>query len=403
MNPLRELRKKFLEWLFIPEKDLSVIDFVASIFVSSAVQGTPVWGYLIGPSGGLKSELLRAWDVPIAFHLDRLTAASTVSGFRGGGRDPSILPLIDGKVMVIKDFSAIINLPREARESIFATWRSAYDGDYSEAFGNIGKVSYQSLFSLLVGTTSVVDILRKLHQVLGERFVSFRIASTQRMASAKRAVGNVSKLKMMRKDLGKGTRKFLRQVEDLGITDVSLNQELEERVIELGDLTARFRSQVLRSGPTQKDIHYIPEAEIGTRLAQQLKVLIQARAIASGREKANWEDFSLAIRVARDSLPGKGFLVLRVLHLWYRKVGPRGYLSDRHMEDILGFSTLSLRTICEDLYLLDILARKKKRFGYRYRLLDDVADLIDKLSLWDLADSYPSWVHFPKKRKKRRG
>ena len=67
--------------------------------------------------------------------------------------DPSFLPQLDGKVLIIKDLSPLLSLRHEARNIIIVQLRDAYDGSSAQGYGNLGLVSYRAKFSLLGAST----------------------------------------------------------------------------------------------------------------------------------------------------------------------------------------------------------------------------------------------------------
>jgi hypothetical protein len=405
VNPLLRLKREFQEWLFIAEEDIQIIDYVASIIMSIQHQTTPVWGYLVGPSGGVKSEILRAFKLPFTYYLDMIRPTSIISGFRGGSRDPSILPELNKKVLIIKDFSPILSMPRDMREVLFSAWRASFDGEYIGSFGNIGKVGYKSSYGIIIGCTSIIDVLRRLHAVLGERFLSFRLQVPNRKLATRQAIENTCYQKKMRRHLHEAVIRFVEQLQDMDLKEPSFSPKASRTLIELSDLTARCRSQVLRTGSPAQEVHYLPEPEIGTRLSQQLRSLMGTHAICSGRDELRISDLKLALRVARDSLPSRTSTLLNFLYWDYKKryfVGrgkiPPTFIPELQLTDILGMSTPMVRTLCEDLWMLGILERKKGEWRKScWRIKKDVFEQMDYLSLWT-SENLPDYLRLsPKK------
>lgn len=416
MNPLAKLKQRFSSWLYIAEVDKSMIDFVASILLSIKFKVKPIWGYLIGPSGGVKSEILKAFDIPNrTYFLDIVTPAALVSGFRGGGKDPSILPDLHEKFLVIKDFSPFMSLTRESREAIFSLWRAVYDGEFFPGFGNIGRVGYQVRFGILIATTPVIDTLRTVHQVLGERFISYRQRIPERKAATRQALKNLRFMKHMKKVLRLAVLEFWKEVPDISISDIRLDNSHKEYLIELADLVARCRSRVLRVS-LGREIAYEPKPEIGTRLVQQLKTLLTSHTLASGRTVPEFEDFRVVLRVARDSISARTARILECLY-WRRKSAEvletgegkekllkRTYIDAIKLTNMLDLSYKTVTTLCEDLSALGIVETKKgkKKWGRRsFRIVNPILQQMDETSFWS-EKSIPLYPPEKLKRKKRK-
>ena len=92
--------------------------------------------------------------------------------------DHSLLPKLDGKVLVIKDFTALLNMPREARQQILGDLRDAYDGNAAKAFGtHVETRRYTSKFGIMAAVTGAIDKHAAVMQQLGERFLKLRLSS----------------------------------------------------------------------------------------------------------------------------------------------------------------------------------------------------------------------------------
>jgi hypothetical protein len=104
----------------------------------------------VDASGGGKTELLSALQKrPSAYFLSSLPEKTLISGYRDPkhkDRDPSLLPQLDGKVLVIKDLSPLLSMRRESRNQILGDLRDAYDGFTDQGRGNLGRVYYTARF-----------------------------------------------------------------------------------------------------------------------------------------------------------------------------------------------------------------------------------------------------------------
>ena len=88
------------------------IDVVFGVVLANRLDSKPVWLYLVIPPGGGKTEVLQALDGPgrEIYALSILTPQTLISGqiLKRGQHDPSLLPKLDGKTLVLKDFTAML-------------------------------------------------------------------------------------------------------------------------------------------------------------------------------------------------------------------------------------------------------------------------------------------------------
>lgn len=388
-NELRIIKRTFSQWLKLSKSNLTAVDFVCSLMISNMKTSDPVWGYLIGPPGSAKSEILRSFiKHKSTEYVSDLTPRAIISGFRGGGHgsDPSLLPLWNNKILIIKDFATILSKPRDQREIIISTLRECYDGDFSFGTGTIGVVSHHSRFGIIAAVTCAIDTYWSVHQQLGERFISFRFEEQDRMMSTNWASVGTYYKKRMRREMRRASMKFLNYASDVSkVSNPQIPKKIHDRLCLVADMIARARSMVARSGYT-KAITYIPVPEVGTRLIQQLKSMMVGRAISCGRDSINGSDYRFALRIARDTLPSIIANYLETIYWAYKRPLMEGKtpptITVGFLSAILPFSTTTIRYHCEDLTLLNIL--KKKGAGVRtsWEPNPEFYHIMDKTGIW---------------------
>src|SRR5262249_23758004 len=138
--------------LHLPEPD--VVDVTLAVPAGNKLLKTDsLWLFLKGPPGSGKTEMMNAlkglpeW----AMLVSNLTPAALISGFGDPTKDrtgQSLLPQLDGKTLIVKDFTTILSMNPTARDEIFGILRDAYDGHASKNFGT-GRREYDSRFNLL--------------------------------------------------------------------------------------------------------------------------------------------------------------------------------------------------------------------------------------------------------------
>lgn len=312
-SPIKSLRTSILEYLHFPPEDLDAIDFIFAVFVSNRMPGDPLWGMLVDASGGGKTEPIRSLrGKPDAYFMGKLTEKSLKSGYRDPKhpeKDPSLLPQLAGKVLIIKDFSPILSMRRESRNTIIGDLRDAYDGFTDDGFGNLGKVSYESRFSLLAGSTLAIERFSGVEQELGERFVKFRARGKDNRSKIRRAIGNTGLDDGWRKKIDAAVSEFLASLTPEFPREIP--GELLEPLAIVADFTATARSCVPRD--RNHTLAYIPRPEVGTRLGKELAKLLLSLAWIRGKTQPDFEDFATVCRVAEDCLPPNRLNILAAI------------------------------------------------------------------------------------------
>ncbi len=365
------LRQEIARWLYIAPEDLDAIDFCLAVVVSNRLPGDPVWGSLIDASGGGKTELLRALRKrPEAYFLSTLTEKSLVSGYRDPRqpkRDPSLLPQLHGKVLIIKDLSPLLSMRRESRNTIMGDLRDAYDGFTDQGRGNLGRLTYVAKFSVLAASTLAIERFDSFDQELGERFIKFRIRadSDQNQTKVRRALTNLGLDGSMREEIEKAVSEFL---DSLTWGPVTWGPgPIAEAMATIADFVATARSHVQRD--RNHDIQYLPRPEVGTRLVKELAKLGVALAILRGKRQVGEEELRGVVRVGEDCLPPNRYAVLRCL----RKAPST--IETARVADATGLPHSTARRALEDLEVL--------------RVVHNTSSPQDRFQLWELR---PEWT-----------
>lgn len=365
---IEKLRADLARWLSIPPEDSDVVDFTLGVYKSHDIPGDPLWGIIIDASGAGKTELLRAFrNRPDAYFLSNLTENTLVSGYRdpkSPEKDPSILPELNEKVLVIKDLAPLLGMRAEARGAVIAGLRDAYDGFTDQGRGNLGRISYQARFTLLAASTLAIERTDTVEQELGERFIKFRARSADSKDKVRKAISNLGADSPMRRDIEGAVSVYLNQLPKA--SNARVPDQLQEPLVELAIFTAKARSHVARD--RNGVIQYLPRPEVGTRLGKELGKLLLSLAVVRGKSEPDQSDFETVVRVAEDCIPPNRMAVLRALRLCGEPVGT----SDVERTTGLPHSTL-FRTL-EDLEVLGLLESfpiEQYDHGRKWKLLAD--------------------------------
>lgn len=342
------LREEIAHWLWIPAEDADIIDFCLAVFKSNELPGDPLWGMLIDASGSGKTELLRAFrNLPAAYFLSKVTEKSLVSGYRDPARpkeDPSLLPQLDGKILVIKDLAPLLEMRRESRKAVFAELREAYDGFTDQGRGNMGRVSYQSRFSLLAAATLAVERYDTVEQELGERFIKIRARGDGDRDKVKRALENLGRDEALRSEIEAAVVAFMSSLPDASKVEIRIPADLLGALVELADHTAKARSHVPRD--RNGELKHVPRPEVGTRLGKELGKLLVALSLVREKEVPGEAEFSTVRRVAEDCLPPNRLMVLQILREQKKQ------MTTAEVQDLCDLPRSTVGRVLEDLQVL---------------------------------------------------
>lgn len=378
------------DWLYI--EDTVSLDVLYGVALSHYLPGEPVWLFLIAPPGGTKTELLRAFQGEPFYTISTLTPQTLISGLNKKG-EVDLLPHLDGKVLVVKDFTSILSRESKEQAQIFADLRDAYDGYLEKAFGSgVGKKGYHAKFEVIAGVTPAIDMYRVIHGILGERFVKCRVYADEAKAIDK-ATEVMGKEEEMRSLLASAVSNciayYARRIQERAIPSCGSNVLWQIKA--LGNLTAKLRSEIARD--RYHTVLYYPEAEIGTRLTKQLLKLAQAIAIFHEHDEIGDDEMVCLTRVARDSIPKQRYALLNCL------AAQDGYSDTTSLGDESDLPTQTVREILEELWMLKLVDRRGTN-TFEWRLNDKTRELVaqsrilkDELVQEDLNTQNPMYAH----------
>ena len=352
---IQTVYKKFKKWLKFPSNNVSVLDVMYGTVIANRLGGDPIWMFLVAPSGGMKSELLMTLaecnDILMATQFTRHTL---ISGMNiGGGIDPSLIPKLDGKVLVIKDFTTILDMNPTERDEVFGILRAAYDGKIEKMFGNGVIRNYESSFGILAGVTPVIELYTEGHTALGERFLRFRIPElTSRTAEDEmliKAMGNIGREGEMRDELNQISEKTL--THDFGKIP-NISPDLVWKVMKLAQWTAVLRSSISRDRYT-KQVNYRPFTEKPTRLMKQFTKLLFGIAMFKRLKEVTDVEYSVLKNIARTSAPSRLEIIVRFMYTKNKK-------GDFTSQEIINASKLppeTCRLIIQNLEMIGALVK----------------------------------------------
>ena len=263
-----KVRATYQEDLYIADTD--TIDVLYGTILANRLPGEPIWLFYVAPSGMTKTEYLQSFaSAPEIVSVSTLTPHALVSGANTSAGDPSLIPKLHNRTLIIKDFTTILNLPQIAREEIFGVLRDAFDGTIVKSFGNGVHRRYTSKFGILAGVTPAIDAFLEGESALGERFLRWRVDLPSRidehMKYLQQATSNVTKEAEIRSRLLKLSEEALAY--DYQDT-MKIPEKILKKLLYLSIWVSLMRGTVIRD-KYSKEVTFQPFRELGTRLSKQ--------------------------------------------------------------------------------------------------------------------------------------
>lgn len=322
---LDELRTAYGAALGWRGEDLMLVDFLAAWAVANRWGGrqAKIWAFFVGPSGVGKTEsIYPMYGLPFVYPLNTLTDKSLISGLdKDDGRDYSNLPEMDKKLVIMPEFTTIVQMPPQQSNVIMAELRSLYDGlPFRKIYGT-GAKDYDVSFGLLACVTPAIDGFLMQHTQLGERFVMYRVlrnySYSQETLLLKRMRRRSAGKDGWRKTLRHYTHAALKHLDKLKVVPLNApgTVEMRDRVQAAAQLVSRTRSV----GPPGSG-EVVMETNAATRLIQQFQNLGAGRMIIEDRDEWDDDDLALVTRVAEDSMSREGYRLLRYLKAMKRGI-----------------------------------------------------------------------------------
>jgi len=370
--------KAFSKWLDMPGYE--VLDVLFGSIFANRIDADPLWMFLVAPSGGMKSELLMSLsEAPKIFCTTSITPHALISGANFGGGDPSLIPKLLGKCLIIKDFTAILTLNQMARDEILGILRDAYDGRTEKVFGNNVIRRYRGKFGIVAGVTPKIDDPMHQMSILGERFIKYRIRQRGKINvgrnAIRRALDNITKESNMRQDLMDAAA----QVLDRSVTEEDtpdLPDWFKDKALELGQWVSAMRGCVSRDRFSQR-VMFKPTAEIGTRLAKQFCILGLGIGVYRRKKVLDDDIYKIIRHVARDTAPDQ---VEEIIKQMYVNLDDE-YGTTDEIARLTRQPVETCRYLLQDLNLLHVVTAGKRRRG-TWKLHSSLLKMMKNIGLY---------------------
>ncbi len=303
-------------------QDHEALEIILTGALDRKIPGDPSWWYLIGAPASSKTEQINAMaGLKCVYPLDTLTPQTFVSGLTRNNKETGepepiggLLRKMDGKTLMVKDFTTILQGNKDNREEIFGQLRSIYDGKFEKGFGTLPEpIRIKATIGAVFGVTPIVDKYTNLQSLLGERHLKIRI-NPDPMKAAIKALENEGREGQLRQDLRNAVQCF---VEHLDLNKIpTISMEYTRQILAMGMYIASMRANVWKqyneNGQlVDADVLY---REIPTRICKQLKHTAKLLAMIRGEEEVGEAEMATLGRVAKDTADQKKQEIIEVFN-----------------------------------------------------------------------------------------
>ena len=354
---------------------------VHAVYVANmALTGDPVWVFLVGGSGQGKTERLAPLSV-----MPRVELVSTLSGEaallsatarkdRAEHAHGGLLRRVGSQgILVVKDFTSILEMDRTARGQVLAALREVYDGRWDREVGAEGgqTLTWQGKCGFLAGCTTSIDKAHSVMNDMGPRSLFVRLPPADLARIAGSALDHMGREKAMRDELAAATAGLLTHLDG---QPHEVTGQAREGLIGLANLVSQARSPVHRDW--SGEIELVGDPEAPTRIIKQLGQIWRACGVLGLGEAGSWE---VVRRCALDSIPKLRGAVVRYLASLpgdlYGHVEPA---STTAVGIGVVHPTKTVKRSLEDLAAHGVITRESAGPG--------------RADLWALSDSARSWI-----------
>ena len=302
-----------------------------AIHIAVALDGDPLWLYLVSPPSGGKSTVcdLICSDEIHSTPLDSLTGI--ISGDRNGKH---LVPLMQGKCVVVKDGTLLLESNPLQLANVFGELRSIYDGSLVKHFRNGVSANFSNIsFGMVIGITEKVYSINMA--ALGERFLHCRLETSREMekvrnANAVRGVfEHTAKTNFEGNEAGDSrsfpkqrayTAGFLSHLHTTLRNNEILRPGYTEADVQLiqslADMIACSRAQAPRSKEFgSNELLYDARPEASTRVVKQLSRLALCLCYVLGVDHITQQIRVLLTKVALDTAYSRQHTIIRTVAL----------------------------------------------------------------------------------------
>jgi hypothetical protein len=282
----------YRRWLHLDDDD-QVIAALGAI-AANLIPGEPLWMLFVGSPGSGKTETIAPLaGLEFVHEVATVTEAALLSGtpkreIANGAKGGLLRELGEFGVMLVKDFSGVLTMNRDARAAVLSALREVYDGRWTRRIGSDGgrALHWFGKAGLVGAVTPSIDRHHAVMGALGERFILYRLHLDDPHAQAKRRLANRGRERQMRAELATAVADALNCV-DPETPPRPLDDAEEDRLVNLAVFVVNARTAVERDG-YDREVVVMPAIEAPGRLVGALGQLLAGCEAVGADQPTSW-------------------------------------------------------------------------------------------------------------------
>ena len=287
-----------------------------------------VWLLLVDvPSSG-KTDLVRLIkDSSITYYLDNLTQNAFVSGERvtKTNKVHDLLPLLDNKCFVVKDWTSIFSLDEKATKKILGDLVNIYDKEFAKFSSSRGLIPYESYFSHLgCITPATLNKHTQYLNMIGARFLFYNLPETseENEKASREYIFSGKDRTELEAEAKKYVSSYLEQLTQLKWEEPTISKEAENYIWIGANLIAHCRGIVIlqpskfmnEEGKERTSYQVIAsQIEKPWRALYQLKILAECLAFVVWKDFVEIDELELIKEIVLASMPADRSQVLKII------------------------------------------------------------------------------------------
>lgn len=375
-------------------EDRGIVKTICAVVVANKMDLDPVWLFVVGPPSGGKTEMITAVEgLDFVHAIDTMTVNTFASGQKRAGKETSLLLRINDGIITYKDFTAILDMNKDARKEIMGQLRCIYDGKFNKETGTGDSIKWKGKLGMLAAVTSIIHERANEFKSMGERFVQYAIKQPDRIEMARRVFKNAHGMEAKRKNIQDSFSEYINYVlENLEDIDIELTEHTKEEILKIADYSTRARSGLEKDERNPMKIKFVPDIEMPARVMGQLFTLASAfialdktrpdHLLGNGAKETELsdKDRDLVYKIALDSIPRKRRQALQQLAKFAKGVSTAG------LAVLLKYHTDVMKETLYELNALGLCDRKRDGAKDMWYINKDYRDTILKFEDMKLVD-----------------
>jgi hypothetical protein len=356
--PISKVKEVIHKWLYFEDDEM--VDVMIAAHLANQFNTDPLWLIFIAPPSSTKTELLRSFDGHKKAHfLSSLTAATLVSGLlsKKNMPEPSLLLSLNGKTLILKDFTSVLSLRSETQQEVLGQLREIYDGQYSKDFGNGKRIKWQGKIGLLGACTPIYDSHYGVIGTLGDRFLLYRSHTANETKMGLQAQKILGQEDDMRKQIREAVHRFINQFDKIHDLQFKNDNKINEMIVTLATFCAYARCPVGRDSRSEQ-VLYAPMPEGPARLVKQFMQLGWGLAVVHGKRVIDEQVYQIVKKIGNDLVSTQRIKILQ--DFWKDRVFEylQGWKKTKEIAVAVDIPTITTKRLLEDLMMVGMLNRK---------------------------------------------